>query len=134
MMSRFTTPSFAARLLIAPLFLISGVGKIADPAATIGYIASTGAALPEVGYAGAIALEVAGSLLLIAGIQLRVVASLLALFSIVTAVFFHSQFGDQNQLVHFLKNLAIAGGLLQVAISAPSRAAAAQPIPAQARI
>ena len=44
----------------------------------------------------------------------RIVALVLALFSVVTALAFHTAFADQNQLIHFLKNLAMAGGLLQV--------------------
>jgi putative oxidoreductase len=42
------------------------------------------------------------------------VASVLAVFTVLAAVIFHSAFGDQNQMIHFLKNIAIAGGLLQV--------------------
>ena len=54
-------------------------------------------------------------LLLIAGFQARLVAIALALFCLATAVSFHSNFADQNQMIHFLKNIMIAGGLLQIA-------------------
>ncbi|MEH0196440.1 DoxX family protein [Caulobacter sp. CCNWLY153] len=102
------------RLLLAGLFLISGVGKIAAPAMTIGYIQSVGLPFPEVAYAGAIFAEIVGGLALVLGFQTRLVALALAGFSIATAVTFHNALGDQNQFIHFLKNVSIAGGLLQV--------------------
>ncbi len=103
------------RLLIAAIFLLSGVGKIAAPAATQGYIASTGLSFPLVAYLIAIVVEVGGGLLLVAGFHTRVVALALAAFTLATAITFHTAFGDQNQMIHFMKNLAIVGGLLQVA-------------------
>ncbi|OSZ66278.1 LysR family transcriptional regulator [Sphingomonas sp. IBVSS2] len=102
------------RLLIATIFLISGLGKIADPVATQGYIAATGLPAPMLGYALAVAVEAIGGVLLVIGYRTRLVALGLALFSIATAIFFHGNFADQNQMIHFLKNFAIAGGLLQI--------------------
>jgi putative oxidoreductase len=55
-----------------------------------------------------------GGLLLLIGFRSRAAAAVLAIFSITAAILFHSNFADQNQAIHFLKN-AIAGGLLQVA-------------------
>ena len=103
------------RLLIASLFLLSGFGKIAAPAMTQAYIASTGLPLPVAGYLIAVVVEIAGSLLLMVGYRTTPVAIGMAAFTFATAVFFHHDFADQNQMVHFLKNIAIAGGLLQVA-------------------
>lgn len=105
----------AARVLLAPLFLLSGVSKLTASTATIGYIASVGLPFPEVAFAGAVAVEVIGGLLLLAGYKTRWVALALAVFTLVTAFLFHSALGDQNQLIHFLKNIAITGGLIQVA-------------------
>ncbi|WP_416052283.1 DoxX family protein [Cupriavidus basilensis] len=102
------------RTLIAALFLISGIGKLMAPAATIGYISSLGLPVPALGYFGALVLELAGSVLLIAGYRTRLVATLLAVYAVVTALIFHHALGDQNQMFHFLKNLAMAGGLVQV--------------------
>lgn len=102
------------RVLIAAIFLISGLGKIANPGTIAGYISAMGLPLPYVGVAIAVIVEVAGSLLLIAGYQTRLVALVLAAFSIATAVLFHGALGDQNQFIHFFKNIAMAGGLLQV--------------------
>jgi putative oxidoreductase len=103
------------RLLIALIFLISGVGKITSPMVTKGYIASAGLPLPLVAYLIAIAVEVGGGVLLIVGYQTRVIALVMAAFTVVAAVGFHSNFRDPDQLIHFLKNIAMAGGLLQVA-------------------
>ena len=108
-------PAFVGRVLIGLPFLVSGIGKIATPALTQGYIASVGLPLPLLGYAIAIAIEVGGSLLLLLGIKTRITAVALALFAIATAVAFHRDFADPDQMIHFMKNLVIAGGLLQVA-------------------
>jgi putative oxidoreductase len=112
------TSDYAAafgRLMIAILFLLSGVGKIAAPAMTQAYIASTGLPLPIAGYLIAVVVEVAGGLLLAVGYRTTFVATGMAVFTLATAAFFHNNFADQNQMIHFFKNIAIAGGLLQVA-------------------
>ena len=78
-------------------------------------IIKVGLPLPPLAYAISVALEVGGGFLLIAGYQARIVSIGLALFSIATAVSFHGNFADQNQMFHFLKNVMLAGGLLQIA-------------------
>ena len=105
----------AGRVLIGVLFLLSGLSKLGAPAATQGYIASVGLPAPVIAYAVAVAVEVLGSLLLIAGVGTRFVAAGMAVFTLATALAFHNNFADQNQMIHFLKNIAITGGLLQVA-------------------
>ena len=105
----------AARILMAAIFVMSGIGKIANPAGTIGYINAMGLPFPELALAGAIGIEVVGGLLLVIGLYTRPVALVLAAFSIVTGLVFHSAIGDQNQMIHLMKNLAMAGGLLQIA-------------------
>ncbi|MDM0065281.1 DoxX family protein [Variovorax sp. J31P207] len=109
------------RLLLAALFLVSGLSKLGAAAVTTGYIASVGLPLSGVVYAITLVVEIGGGLLLLIGLQARPVAVLLALFSIVAAILFHSNFADQNQAIHFMKNLAIAGGLLQVAVAGAGR-------------
>ena len=104
---------FVGRILVATIFILSGFGKIAAPAATQGYIAAMGMPAPLLAYIGAVAIELGGGLLLLAGYRTRLVAAALALFSIVTAFVFHHALADQNQMIHFLKNFAMAGGLLQ---------------------
>jgi putative oxidoreductase len=103
------------RLMIATLFLLGGLGKIAAPAATQAYIASVGLPLPIAAYLIAVVVEVGGGLLLAAGYRTTFVATGMAVFTLATAVFFHNHFADQNQFIHFFKNIAIAGGLFQVA-------------------
>lgn len=105
---------FVGRILLAAIFIISSLGKIAAPEATQGYIASVGLPVPVLSYLAAIVIELGGGVLLLVGLRTRVVAAGLAAFSIISALVFHHALGDQNQLFHFLKNLAMAGGLIQV--------------------
>jgi putative oxidoreductase len=102
------------RVLLAVIFILSGVGKVAAPGATQGYIASVGMPMPLVAYIAAVVVELGGGLLLLIGYRTREAALALAIFSVVAALAFHNNFAEQNQMIHFLKNLAIAGGLLQV--------------------
>ena len=104
----------AGRVLIAALFLISGLGKIAAPAMTQGYIASAGLPFPLVALLVAIVIEVGGGILLILGYQSRIVAGVMAVYTVAAALGFHRDFADQNAVAHFLKNLSITGGLLQI--------------------
>ncbi|CAG2142849.1 Inner membrane protein YphA [Cupriavidus yeoncheonensis] len=108
------TPA-VGRILIAAIFLISGLGKLMAPGATMAYIASLGLPAPLLGFLGALVLELAGAVLLVIGYRTRIVALLLAAYAVVTALIFHHALADQNQMFHFLKNFAMAGGLLQVA-------------------
>ncbi len=81
----------------------------------MGYIGSVGLPLPPLGWAVAVAVEIGGGALLLAGYRTRPVAFLMALFALATAIFFHRNFADQNEMIHFLKNVMLAGGLLQIA-------------------
>jgi len=98
------------RSFLVVLFLLSGLGKIGAYAGTVTYMSSLGvpgALLPVV-----IATEVLGALAIIVGWKTRVIASLLAGFSLLAAAIFHNNFGDQIQMIMFLKNVSIAGGFL----------------------
>ena len=98
------------RLLLAALFLISGLGKIGSYAATAGYMSSVGvpgAVLPLV-----IVTEVAGAIAIMVGWNTRIAAFLLAGFTLLAAFTFHTHFADQIQMIMFLKNLSIAGAFL----------------------
>ena len=105
---------FMGRALLSAIFLASVVGKLQAPAGTIGYIASSGLPFPEFAYTLAVLIELLGGLALIVGFQTRIAAGALAIFSLATAIGFHSNFADLNQFIHFFKNVAITGGLLQV--------------------
>ena len=105
-----STIEVAGRVLLAALFLLAGLSKLGAYSATAAYMASAGipgALLPAV-----IATEVLGALAIILGWKTRTVASLLAGFSLLTALTFHTNFGDQTQMIMFLKNVSIAGGFL----------------------
>jgi putative oxidoreductase len=109
------------RVLLAALFLISGLSKLGAIAATTGYIASAGLPFAPVVFAATLAIEIGGGLLLLIGLEARLVALVLALFTIAAALVFHHNFADQNQAIHFFKNFAIAGGLLQLAAMGAGR-------------
>jgi putative oxidoreductase len=106
--------AFIGRFLMAVMFLMSGFGKVVAPRATMAWIAAVGLPMPAVGYAIAIVIELGGGLLLILGLQTRILGAFLSLFAVATALIFHRNVADPNQLFHFLKNIAIMGGLFQL--------------------
>jgi len=103
------------RIMLALIFILAGVGKIMDPAGTIGYMDAMG--VPSMLFWPTVALEILGGLALVVGYKTPVAAFALAIFSISAAVLFHSDFGDKMQMILFLKNIALAGGLLLLAVS-----------------
>lgn len=100
------------RLFLATIFFMSGLTKITSYAGTQGYMEAMG--VPGMLLPLVIALEVIGGLAIILGWKTRVVAFLLAGFSVVSAVLFHADFSDQMQMGMFMKNIAIAGGFLML--------------------
>lgn len=113
--------TLVARLLLAALFLISGLAKVGAAEGTSAYIASAGLPFPELLYWITLAVEVIGGVLLIVGYKTRYAALVLGLFTLAAAVFFHADFADQMQFTNFLKNLSIAGGMFMVALFGPGR-------------
>jgi putative oxidoreductase len=105
----------SGRILLASIFIISGLGKLANPAGTAGFMESMG--VPGMLVWPTIALEILGGIALIIGFQTRIAAFALAAFSIAAAVIFHHNFADQMQMIMFLKNFSIAGGLLLLSAS-----------------
>ena len=105
---------FVGRLMIGLPFAMSGLSKLGAYSATTGMISAVGLPFPPLAFAVAVAIELGGGLLLIAGYRARYVAAALAVFSLATAMSFHNNFADQDQMIHFLKNVMIAGGLLQI--------------------
>ena len=100
------------RILLALMFVVAGLNKISGYSGMQGYMESMGvpgALLPLV-----IALEVLGGVVLMLGWHTRLTAFLLAGFTILATLIFHSNLGDQTQMLFFMKNLSIAGGLLLV--------------------
>jgi putative oxidoreductase len=110
---------FFGRVLMSAIFLSAGVSKIGAYAGTQAYMESMGvpgAMLPLV-----IALEVGAGLAVLLGWQTRISAFLLAGFSVLSALIFHSDFGNQMQSILFMKNLAMAGGLLMLVANGSGR-------------
>lgn len=112
--------ALAGRALIAYLYIPAGIGKITGFGGTVGYIASKGLPLPEVGAVIAIVVEVAVALALLLGWRTRFSALVLALFTLVAATLFHNYWAlpPEQQMVQqllFTKNLAVVGGLLGLA-------------------
>ncbi|GAB3414605.1 DoxX family protein [Massilia agilis] len=101
-----------ARILMSQIFIVSGFGKITGYAGTQQYMQAAGVPgflLPIV-----ILVELGGGLALLFGVKARWAALLLAGFSLASALLFHLHPGDQMQMINFMKNLAMAGGLLMV--------------------
>ena len=102
--------SLAGRLLISAIFLTAGISKISGYEGTQGYMEAMG--VPGVLLPLVIITEILGALAIIVGYKTRITAFLLAGFSIISALLFHANFGDQMQSILFMKNFAIAGGFL----------------------
>ena len=109
-----TQAAVIGRILLGIIFILSGVAKLGNPAGTQAYIASVGLPLPLLGYIIALVAEIGGGLMLLVGYRARLAAVVLAIFTVAAAVFFHHAFDDRNEFIHFIKDLAIVGGLLQI--------------------
>ncbi|MBI5462147.1 MAG: DoxX family protein [Gammaproteobacteria bacterium] len=106
------TLNLVGRILMAQIFLLAGLNKITGYAGTQGYMDAMG--VPGMLLPLVIALEIGGGLALLLGWQTRWAGLALAGFSIVSAALFHANFTDQMQTIMFMKNLAMAGGLLML--------------------
>ncbi|PAS98461.1 MAG: DoxX family protein [Candidatus Dactylopiibacterium carminicum] len=112
--------SLAARLLISVLFVPAGFAKLTGFGGTVGYIASVGLPLPELGAVLAIIVEIGVGIALIVGFQTRLAALVLAVFTLAASIFFHAYWAapaEQAMVVEllFFKNIAVIGGLLGLA-------------------
>jgi len=105
---------FIARLFLAQMFLLSGIFKISGYAGTQGYMEAMG--VPGMLLPLVIALEIGGGLAIIAGWQTRLVSIVLAAFTLAAAAIFHNNLADQTQMIMFMKNIAIAGGFILLAV------------------
>jgi len=105
------------RVLLSIIFIVAGAEKIFNYAGSQQYMESAG--VPGIFLPAAIALELGGGLAILAGFMTRWVALALAGFSLVAAVLFHLDFGNQMQTIMLMKNLAIAGGFLALAAAGP---------------
>ena len=118
MNTKFQATAMAiARVLMALIFILSGLSKIGATDATLGYMEAMG--VPGILLWPTIVFEIGAGLLVVLGYQTRIIAFSLAGFCLVTAAIFHHQFADQIQMIMFLKNLAMAGGFLLLSSFGP---------------
>ena len=104
-----------ARIFIAIIFLMSGLNKIGNYGNTAYWMEAVG--VPSLFLPIVIALEIFGGLAIILGWKARIFSFLLAGFCMLSAIVFHSNFADQNEMINFMKNIAIAGGFLTITIN-----------------
>jgi putative oxidoreductase len=109
------------RVFVVLIFLMSGLNKISNPQATQQYMTAMGMPLTGLFLISAIFLELVGSASLLLGYQTRLGAAMLILFMIPTTLIFHANFSDSLQLIMFMKNLSIIGGLLIVLAFGPGK-------------
>ena len=100
------------RLLLSMIFIFSGFTKITGYAATQGYMEAMG--VPGMLLPLVIAVELLGGIAILLGFKARLVAILMAGFSVVSALLFHQFWIDESQMNPFMKNIAMAGGFLMI--------------------
>lgn len=100
------------RILLGLIFVLSGITKVTGFEGTQQHMASQGIPLTGVLLVGAILVEVLGGLSILLGLWARAGATALFLFLIPATLIFHTDFSQQTQMIMFLKNLSIMGGLL----------------------
>ncbi len=103
-----------ARVLLGLLFIMAGLGKLGNVEGFAGYMASGG--MPAFLAWPVILFEILGGLVLVAGFQTRIVSVLLGAFCVATGLMYHFDPADQAQMTNLLKNLALAGGYLALAV------------------
>ena len=110
---------FVGRVLLSTLFLIEGVGKITVQEDVIMYMEDYG--VPGILFFPALILEILFPLFLIAGYKTKWIASIMALFTFVVAIIFHTDFSEGMQMMLFLKDIAIAGGFMIIIAHGPGK-------------
>jgi putative oxidoreductase len=110
------TVTLIARVLLCVLFIWGGWGKLLDPGGTIATFGQLGLPVPVAAYVVTVVVELGGGLLLLAGYATCPVAVVLGIWCILTALVAHTNFADLNMKIHFLKNVAIAGGFASLAV------------------
>lgn len=109
------------RIMLGAIFLISGINKIVNPEATQQYMASMGMSATEIFLIGAILVEIGAGVSLLLGFWTQIGSAILFLFMIPTTLIFHTDFSSQTQVIMFLKNIAMMGGLLYIYVCGPGR-------------
>ena len=105
------------RILLSLIFILSGFAKVTNFAGSVGYAAvGVGESLATLAIIVAIIVELGGGLMLLFGYKIKWAALAVAGYTLLAALLFHFDFTDQAQMTNFMKNLAIAGGLLFVVV------------------
>ncbi len=110
-----------SRVLLSAIFIQAGFHKLTAYASMVPYFAKLGLPMPQVAWLVAVAVELGGGLLILAGFRTRLVAPVMAAFCVATAFIAHYHPDDTTNMIQFMKNLAIAGGFLQLAATGPGR-------------
>ena len=105
------------RIFIGALFVMAAYAKFKGLAGTTGYLTKLGVPAPSIMAPIVATFELLTGVLVIVGFKTRLAALALAIFVVIAALLAHTNFADQNQLNHFLKNFAIAGGCLALFVS-----------------
>jgi putative oxidoreductase len=118
--------ALVGRILLAAIFIKSGFGKITGFEGTVGYIASKGLPLPQIGAIIAILVELGGGILLAIGFKARWAALAIAIFTLAAGILFHNYWAvdaaqRMGQEINFWKNISMTGGLLMVYAFGPGR-------------
>jgi len=111
--------ALAGRILLALIFLQSGIEKFVYYSGTLGYMTKAGLPFPQVLLVASGIIETACALALILGWKTRLAAIGLVIWMIPVTLLFHNPAGGQEAMIHFMKNIAITGGLLVLFASGP---------------
>jgi putative oxidoreductase len=103
------------RILLSVIFLVAGIQKLLSFTGTAGYFGALGIPFPTLATVFVILFELIGGAMVLLGLQAFRAGLALAVWCVLTAAIGHSQLGDPDQLTHFLKNVAMAGGFLLLA-------------------
>ena len=103
-----------SRVLMAAIFVHGGINKAMAPTATMATLTRYSLPMPGVAYAVALLVEIGAGIAFLVGWKAKAAALVLAIWCVATAFVAHYHPGDQGQMIHFMKNMCMAGGFLQV--------------------
>lgn len=109
------------RVLLGLVFLLAGWMKLTGFSALVSQLAQTGFPLPVLSAVLAVIFEFGGALMLITGFHARIAAWMLIVFTAISTVVYHDPMSNQIQMMMFMKNIAIIGGLLYVVVAGPGK-------------
>ena len=102
------------RILMSAIFIQAGIMKALEPAGTMGYFGKIGLPMPGAAYALTLLVEIGIGILFLVGYRARLMAFILGAWCIATAMAAHYHPNDMQQMIHFMKNVCMAGGFLQI--------------------